>query len=217
MNKLAVVTGGSRGIGKAIFDRLEGAGYDVMDLSRTAERDLWDDETQQYVVSCDILINNAGFQVSHPAENYPHPLWVQLLHFNLSIPFMLCQKAFTHMKYHHWGRIVNIASVYGILGSRNIIGYSVAKAGLIEMTKCLSNEWAPYGITVNAVAPSYIDTDMLTLKNDPEHLKQVVGRIPVGRIGTPEEVAAAVMFLVSDEASYVTGSTILVDGGWMAR
>jgi 2-dehydro-3-deoxy-D-gluconate 5-dehydrogenase len=217
MNKLAVITGGSRGIGKAIFDRLGATGYDVLDLSRTAGRSVRTSINLLEAQNADILVNNAAIQYNAPALEYREDKWDDSLEFNLTIPFMLCQIAAPHMMAEHWGRIVNIASVYGIHGSRNIIGYSVAKAGLIEMTKCLSNEWAPYGITVNAVAPSYIDTEMLTLKNEPGHLKQVIGRIPVGRIGTPEEVAAAVMFLVSEEASYVTGSTILVDGGWMAR
>ena len=111
-----------------------------------------------------------------------------------------------------------ITSIAGIQGTRGIIGYSVAKAGVIELTKCLSNEWSPSGVTVNCVAPGYIATEMLKpLTSNAAAAETTKGRIPVGRFGTPEEVASSVVFLCSDEARYITGVTLPVDGGWMAR
>ena len=110
-------------------------------------------------------------------------------------------------------QIINIASVVGQSGNPGQANYVYTKAGIIGLTKCLSNEWAPRGVTVNCVAPGFIQTNMLQLK-DPE---TIIGRIPVGRLGVPEDVTGAVRFLVSDQARYITGSTIVVDGGWLAR
>jgi 2-deoxy-D-gluconate 3-dehydrogenase len=103
-------------------------------------------------------------------------------------------------------------------GARNIVGYATAKHGLIGMTKCLSNEWAPIGVTVNNIAPGLIDTEMISyLANDPKRTSEVVGRIPVGRLGTPKDIVGAMLFLASEQSQYITGTTIAVDGGWLAR
>jgi 2-deoxy-D-gluconate 3-dehydrogenase len=110
-------------------------------------------------------------------------------------------------------RIINIASISAFNGARNIVGYAATKHAMVGMTKCLSNEWAPLGVTVNNIAPGFIQTDMLQLA-DPT---TIIGRIPVGRIGEPQDVAGAMLFLASDESSYITGSTIMVDGGWSGR
>ena len=117
-----------------------------------------------------------------------------------------------------WGRIINFSSIAGIQGTRGIIGYSVAKAGLIQLTKCLSNEWAPFGVTVNCVAPGYIETEMLKpLTENATAAELTRGRIPVGRFGASEEVASSVVFLCGEQSRYITGVTLPVDGGWMAR
>jgi 2-deoxy-D-gluconate 3-dehydrogenase len=117
-----------------------------------------------------------------------------------------------------WGRIVNISSIAAIAGGRNCIGYDVAKAALNRLTKALAVEWAAEGITVNAIMPGFIDTDMLApLKTDEAHAAEVMGRIPAGRFGKPEEVAALACWLCSDEAAYVNGAIIPVDGGWLCR
>ena len=130
----------------------------------------------------------------------------------------LSRKASAYMRARNFGRIINMTSIAGIQGTRFCIGYSMCKAALIEMTKCLSNEWAPYGITVNAIAPGYIKTDMLGgLLSDPIHAEAVRGRIPTGNFGLPDDVAAAALFLARPEARYITGTVLPVDGGWLAR
>jgi 2-deoxy-D-gluconate 3-dehydrogenase len=216
IGKTVIVTGGSRGIGRAIVTAFETAGAVVRDVSRASGKDLRNRATRASVdTTCDILVNCAGAMYSAAALDYPLAEWDAMLELNLTAAFDLSRRAAKTMK--PGGRIVNISSIAGIQGTRGIIGYSVAKAGMIEMTKCLSNELAPRGITVNAIAPGYIDTDMLTLRDDKLHAATVLGRIPAGRWGAPGDVAAAVLFLCSDEASYITGITLPVDGGWLAR
>ena len=164
--------------------------------------------TRKYGV-LDILINNAGITQSYPAIDYPLDQWDEIIAVNLTAPFDLsCQAVKQGCK-----RIINIASIQAFNGARNISGYAVTKHGIIGMTKCLSNEWASLGVTVNNIAPGFIKTDMLELA-DPS---TIIGRIPVGRLGEPNDLLGAMLFLVSDESRYVTGSTIMVDGGWLGR
>ena len=217
--KKALVTGSSRGIGAATADALRQAGATVIDVSRAHGVDLMD-RTQRATTpsDVDILVNCAGRQVSHPALTYPMDAWDQDIELNLTAMLDLCQRAAPAMIERGWGRIVNFTSIAGIQGTRGIVGYSVAKAGVIELTKCLSNEWAPSGVTVNCIAPGHIETDMLKpLSDNATAAATMKGRIPVGRFGTPEEVAASVVFLCSEQARYITGITVPVDGGWMAR
>ena len=214
----AVVTGGSRGIGQSIVIALHDAGYEVRQVSRTYGVDLSSRSNRRHLFDkVDVLVNCAGAQSFYPAIDYPVNVWDDDLELNLTATFDLCQQAALYMIPMGHGKIINISSIAGIQGTRNCIGYSVAKAGLIEMTKCLSNEWAPYNIQVNAVAPGYIETDMLKpLLDDKEHAEVIRGRIPAGRFGKPEDVAELVMFLAT-KGSYITGTTLIVDGGWSAR
>lgn len=215
----ALVTGASKGIGAAVAEALRDAGASVTPVSRADGYDLSDRARRaETPADVDILVNCAGSQASFPALSYPLDVWDRELELNLTATFDLCQRVAPAMIDRGWGRIVNFTSIAGIQGTRGIIGYSVAKAGVIELTKCLSNEWSPAGVTVNCVAPGYIDTDMLRpLTGNPAAAETAKGRIPVGRFGAPEEVASSVVFLCSDEAKYVTGVTLPVDGGWMAR
>lgn len=228
--KVAVVTGGRRGIGCAFSLALRDAGAKVVvvaksadrgdlpddivyagktDLSRSGERENLIDLITNGCGKPDILINNAAISHPYSALDYPVDDWNNILELNLTAVFDLsCQAVRLGCK-----RIINIASISAFNGARNIVGYAVTKHAMIGMTKCLSNEWAPLGVTVNNIAPGFIQTDMLQL-SDP---KTVVGRIPVGRIGAPQDVVGAMLFLASDESSYVTGSTIMVDGGWLGR
>jgi len=217
--KTALVTGASRGIGAAVADALRAAGATVTGVSRASGHDLGDRAQRARLPrDFDILINCAGVQSAHPAATYPPEVWDRELELNLTATFDLCQRLAPAMMARGWGRIVNFTSIAGIQGTRGIIGYSVAKAGVIELTKCLSNEWSPSGVTVNCVAPGYIETDMLKpLTDNVAAAETARGRIPVGRFGTPAETAAAVLFLCSNEARYITGVTLPVDGGWMAR
>jgi 2-deoxy-D-gluconate 3-dehydrogenase len=227
--KIVIVTGGSRGIGLACTARLLKEGYFVITVSRNPftkelhnmhihiNADLADrsartkliDEISKRFPSVYALVNNAGISHKYSALDYPSAKWDQILSVNLTAPFELAKAA----KRLGCRRIVNIASISAFNGARNIVGYATAKHGLIGMTKCLSNEWAQDGVLVNCVAPGFIETDMLELA----HPDTIIGRIPVGRFGCADEVADAVYFLVSDQSKYTTGSTIVVDGGWLGR
>lgn len=218
-NRTALVTGASRGIGASVAATLRSAGARVVCVSRSHGFDLQNAESRAKIsADVDILVNCAGVQFSHAALDYPLDMWNREIEVNLTATFDLSQRAANHMIGRRWGRIVNFSSIAGIQGTRGIVGYSVAKAGVIELTKCLSNEWSPFGVTVNCLAPGYIETEMLKPLTDNEAAAaNARGRIPAGRFGTPDEVAAAALFLCSDAARYITGVTLPVDGGWLAR
>jgi 2-deoxy-D-gluconate 3-dehydrogenase len=217
----AIVTGGSGGIGTAIVERLTQAGYEVEDISRRGSgTDLTKRDDRAYLLwdEIDLLVNCAGNAHYGPAANFSIDDWDYDLELNLTATFELCQQAARLMIPRGKGKIINIASIAGIQGTRGIVAYSVAKAGVIELTKCLSNEWAPHGIQVNCIAPGYIMTPMLRRSlGDPEHSDTIKGRIPAGDFGAPDDIANAVIFLASDKSNYITGQTLVVDGGWMAR
>lgn len=228
--KVAVVTGGRRGIGRAFALALRDAGVKVVVIAKSSDRgDLPDDiiyagnidlaqprDRKDVIFSItrncgapDILINNAAITQSYSALDYPVDEWDKIIAVNLTAVFDLsCQSVRLGCK-----RIINMASIQAFNGARNISAYAVTKHAIIGMTKCLSNEWAPLGVTVNNIAPGFIQTDMLQL-TDPN---TVIGRIPVGRLGEPKDLIGAMLFLASDESNYVTGSTIMVDGGWLGR
>lgn len=233
---VVVITGGRKGIGRAFAESLIKKQHTVVvvaksndsnnlacdyipcDLAVATNRSNLIDKIVEKHGRIDVLINNAGNQNHGEAATYPAAVWNNDIELMLTAPFELCQQAFPHMKKQGRGRIINMASIVSFQGARNIIGYVTVKHGLVGMTKCLSNEWARHGITVNCIAPGVIDTDMIGhLHNDPQRLKDMTGRIPIERLGKPEDVVGAMMFLCSDDASYITGQTLFVDGGWMAR
>ena len=228
--KSAVVTGGRRGIGRSLAIALLEHGAAVTVIAKSAnshglpseikylQADLGEiRERRGLLESCgkvDILVNNAGIVHTYAALSYPDEEWSRMLEVNLTAVFDLsCQAVQLGCK-----RIIQIASVSAFNGARNIVGYATAKHGLIGMTKCLSNEWAPLGTTVNNIAPGLIATEMLgNLMADATRTAEVTGRIPAGRMGTPKDLVGAMLFLASDEAQYVTGTSIVVDGGWLGR
>lgn len=168
----------------------------------------------------DILINNAGIYFSKLALELTEGDWDKMVNINLKGQFLCAQAAAKEMAKNKWGRIINIASVasgqvgVGIAGGAH---YTATKGGIIGMTETLAIEWAPLGITVNVIGPGAIDTPMVqSVKMSKEAMAAIMAKIPLRRMGRPEEVAAAAVFLASEEASYVTGATLFVDGGWLA-
>ncbi|GAA4267029.1 SDR family oxidoreductase [Frondihabitans peucedani] len=244
--RTALVTGCSRGLGLAMAAALASAGADIVGVSATlaaegseAERrvratgrsfeghavDFADrDAVLRFARTVtegdraiDILIDNAGTIERHPAEEHPLDAWDRLVQVNLSNQFALTQAVAPGMLARGWGRVVFTASMLSFQGGRNVSGYTATKSAIAGLTKSLSNEWSGRGVTVNAIAPGYFRTDNTqALQDDPDRAAGILGRIPAGRWGEPDDLAGAVVFLASDAAAYVTGVTLPVDGGWLA-
>jgi len=240
-NKVAIVTGSGRGIGRAIALKLAGAGANVIindigeatyvnsvveeikamnrqSLAVLADISLASDVeklVETTVATCgrvDILVNNAGITRDQLLLRMSEEDWDKVITVNLKSVFLCTRAVLRHMTRQRWGRIINISSIVGIVGNAGQANYSAAKAGIIGFTRTIAKEVASRGITVNAIAPGFIDTGMTRqLKEDwREELKQ---RIPVGSLGTPQDVAEAAAFLASEEARYITGQVLNVDGG----
>jgi NAD(P)-dependent dehydrogenase (short-subunit alcohol dehydrogenase family) len=216
----ALVTGGTRGIGAAIADRLEADGWKVARLGRTSgdvQADVGDAEQVQAALAevkerfgpILVLVNNAGVRHDGLAIRMPDDEWQAVVDTNLTGAFNCTRRALDDMLGARWGRIVNVSSVVAERGNPGQANYAAAKAGLLGFTRTIAREMARKGVTCNAVTPGVIETDM-TADLPSDDLKKAV---PAGRVGRPEEVAAAVAFLVSEEAAYVNGATLSVDGG----
>ncbi len=191
-----------------------------MDVSDKAEVDHVFDGTVKKFGRLDILVNNAGIYFSKPALEITETEWEKMMDVNLKGQFFCAQRAAREMAKNKWGRIINISSVasgqvgVGIAGGAH---YTASKGGIIGMSETLAVEWAPLGININVIAPGVIDTPMVgAAEIQKEAMDAMLARVPLKRMGRPEEVSAMVVFLASDEASYVTGATFFVDGGWLA-
>ena len=235
--KTALVTGASGGIGAAIaralhaqgakvvlsgtrVERLEQVAAELGDNAFIAQADLRDasepnaliDAAEKAAGPLHILVNNAGMTRDMLALRMTDQDWQSVMDIDLSAPFRLCRAALRGMLRRRAGRIINISSVVGATGNAGQANYAAAKAGLIGMTKSLAREVGSRGITVNAVAPGFVETAMTGALNDAQKTK-LNEQIPLGRIGQPEDVAGAVVYLASDEAAWVTGATLHVNGG----
>ena len=245
--KVALVTGAARGLGQGIALGLAEAGADVAaldiaSLDETGEMvqnegrrfhamhvDLLESDARlaaDVVEECisslgllDILANNAGIIRRAPALEFGEEDWEAVLKINLSAAFYLSQAAARHFAGESkGGKIINTASVLSYEGGIVVPSYSASKAGIANLTRALANEWAPLGINVNAIAPSYFTTELTSaLREDVERSEALLARLPAGRFGEPEDLKGAVVFLASDAADYVHGTVLPVDGGWLAR
>jgi 3-oxoacyl-[acyl-carrier protein] reductase len=244
--RVAVVTGSSAGIGRATAVALAGQGAAVVINARSEERaapvveeieaaggraapvvaDLGEPGGAQQLIEgaiaalggVDILVNNAGHGLVAPSEDMPETEWRKAIEVLLTAPFLCSQAAGRHMLDNGGGVIVNVSSICGHVALPRRAAYTAAKHGLVGLTRTLATEWADRGIRVLTVDPAYIATDFIkgTMRAGNFDAAAIEGRTPLGRLGSPEEVARVIAFLVSDAAAYMTGGSILVDGGWMA-
>ncbi|MFE4254066.1 SDR family oxidoreductase [Streptomyces sp. NPDC056910] len=245
--KRALVTGCRRGIGLAMAEALAQAGADIIGVSAQLEPDRSDVEkrvreagvsfaghqvdfadraaVQRFAENVerdhgpvDILVNNAGTIARHPAAEYPDDVWDHVIEVDLNSQFFLTREIGRRMVERGRGKIVFTASLLSFQGGINVSAYTAAKSAVAGLTKALANEWAASGVTVNALAPGYIATDNTqALQNDPRRSADILGRIPAGRWGRPEDLAGATVFLAAPASDYVNGVVLPVDGGWMGR
>ena len=245
--KTALVTGCKRGIGKAMAIGLAEAGaniigvsasletsgseieQEILALGRTFKAYRCDFADRQAVYSfinsakssepqVDILVNNAGTILRKPAVEHPDDFWDKVIEVNLNAQFVLSREFGKDMVQRGSGKIIFNASLLTYQGGITVPGYAASKGGIGQLTMALANEWAGRGVNVNAIAPGYIATDNTeALRNDPVRSEQILARIPAGRWGEPDDFKGPVVFLASDAAKYVHGTTLLVDGGWMGR
>jgi acetoacetyl-CoA reductase len=236
MARVAVVTGGTRGIGRAVAVALKDAGYRVAatygsddaaakEFSRETGIEVFKFNVgdfaactegvkaiEQQLGPVDVLVNNAGITRDGTMHRMSFEQWNAVIQTNLSSCFNMCRAVIDGMRERGFGRIVNIGSINGQAGQYGQVNYAAAKSGIHGFTKALAQEGAARGITVNAIAPGYIDTDMV--RAVPANvLEKIVARVPVGRLGRADEIARGVLFLVADDAGFITGSTLSINGG----
>ncbi len=236
MARVAVVTGGTRGIGEAISLALKDAGITVAAnyagndekaaafTERTGIKAYkWDvgdfdacaagiQQVEAELGPVDIVVNNAGITRDGTILKMSREMWEDVIRINLGGCFNMAHAVFPGMRTRKWGRIVNIGSINGQAGQYGQVNYAAAKSGIHGFTKALAQEGARFGVTVNAIAPGYIDTDMVAAV-PADVLEKIVAKIPVGRLGQANEIARAVAFLCAEEGGFVTGSTLSINGG----
>lgn len=242
----AIVTGASRGIGAGIAVGLAAAGADIigtatniasldgteravvahgrsfsghaLDLANQASVDEFIARVLTRADGPDILVNNAGIIRRAPAAEHSDDLWNETVAVDLTAQFRLARAAGAGMIARRRGRIIFTASLLSFQGGINVVSYAAAKSGILGVTHALANEWAPHGVTVNSIVPGYIATDNTQpLRDDTARCAAIEERIPMGRWGTPADLAGAAVFLASRAADYVTGTQLVVDGGWLSR
>lgn len=245
--KTALVTGCNKGIGKGMAIGLAEAGADIIGVSATLEpggsavekeitalgrnfkayqADFSDrksiyaflEKLLQENERIDILVNNAGTILRAPAAEHSDEYWDRVISINLNAQFIMAREIGKHMLQRGKGKIIFTCSLLSFQGGILVPGYAASKGAVASLVKALANEWAGKGINVNGIAPGYIATDNTeALRNDPERSKSILGRIPAGRWGDPEDFKGAVVYLASEASNYVQGEILTVDGGWMGR
>ncbi len=243
--KTAIVTGAGKGIGKAIALSLAESGAGIVAVSRTMKdletlkAEIMKGGGECSIISCDvqnvsqieqmaeqaadeagqidILVNSAGLNIQAHTLDVTEEQWDTIMNTNLKGAFFASQAVAKKMKQHQEGRIINITSQMALVGFYKRVAYCASKGGLTQATKAMAVELAEYNIKVNCVAPTFLKTPLTEpMFEDQEFYNEVISRIPLGKIGTPDDVVGAVLYLASDSAELVTGSTVLVDGGWVA-
>lgn len=243
----ALVTGCKRGIGRAIAVALAEAGADIIGVSTTleaagseVERDVlargrsfkayacnfanrqalyaFITQVKAHFPRIDILINSAGVILRKPAVEHPDEYWDEVVNVNLTAQFILSRELGKEMVQRRQGKIIFIASLLTFQGGITVPGYAASKGGIGQLTMALANEWAPYNVQVNAIAPGYVATDnTAALRADEKRSKAILERIPAGRWGRPEDYMGAAVYLSSSASDYVNGAILVVDGGWLGR
>ncbi len=241
--KTALVTGARRGIGKAMAVALAEAGADIIGVSKSLEPG---SEVEREVTALgrnfqpyacdfanrssvyaflhevpeqiDILVNNAGAILRRPAAEHPDEYWDQVIETNLNSQFVISREIGKRMVARGAGKIIFTASLLTFQGGITVPGYAASKGAIGQLTKALANEWAPRNVQVNAIAPGYVETDNTeALRSDPNRAAAILSRIPANRWGAPDDFKGAVVFLASAASNYVSGSILVVDGGWLGR
>ncbi len=222
MPKEVFITGGTRGIGKSIVRRYEQAGYQVVAPTRK-EVDLASvSSIQMYLaehgpLNIDVLINNAGENPVYPLDALSVEVWQRIQTINLTAPLLLIKQLTPHMVQQRWGRIVNISSCYSLVSRQGRGAYSASKAGLNALTRTAALEYATTNILVNAVCPGFVETDLTRQNNTPSQIEALRSQIPLGRLATSDEIADFVFFLGSEYNTYITGQTMIMDGGFIIQ
>lgn len=243
--RVAMVTGGSRGLGEVSARALAGAGADVvvcgrnrtdlervagdiralgrraagvvLDVTRKASVQAGVEEIFHGFGEVDILVNNAGVNFRMPVLDYPEDQWDLVLATNLKGYLLTAQAVVPRMLGRGYGKVINMSSILGTVGLPNVVAYASAKGGVDQMTKVMALEWAKAGVRVNAIAPTYFETELVAqVRNDPERFQFINERTPMGRWGHPQELEGIVIFLASRASDFITGQTLYIDGGWTA-
>ena len=245
--KVALITGGARGLGRTMAGALAEAGADIAlsgrskdtcqqaaetitaaagrkvrafaaDVTKIEDVERLASDVESEFGKIDILVNNAGINIRGPIQQLTEADWDAVIDTNLKGPFLCARAIGPRMVTRGWGRVINLGSVLGVIALPGRAPYASSKAGIINLTRVLALEWAGTGVTANAICPGAFATEMnRSLLDDPVKYKEFVAQIPMGRWGELEELTGAVVFLASEASSYVTGTPLFVDGGWIAR